>query len=396
MRNDVSLLRLLTVNPPDKNLWINSAVLRLGQVISLQVKMVMSTFQKVTLATCLVLCVALLLPKMLLSRGRKEAAEGTGHLPPMMHRQLAPERPAGSGFSRAHNTEAIARAKGAGTGAGMGGKSNLAGQIIPVYGFGILLYILYILFKITSKGSSKPTENRFPSVRSENKKRKITDFELAQLQDKLQETELMMENIVSNVHHSPDRVKGVMADQEESLLQQLTEITRVMQEGKMVDDVAPQKKNQDDWEGPADYPEEPQPFWTHPHCCCQHHGPQTHTEKTDTERTQADGADIPEDATGGAEVEEAENDGGVLESDLTAAPEEAEDPQGDQHQEGGGAAEEDLDGVLQELEVEVSLKMTSVVEQEKLEDLSQVTEAEASCSSVRRRNRRRRAKKASH
>lgn len=39
------------------------------------VVMAMSTFQKVTLATCLVLCVALLLPKMLLSRGRKDAAE---------------------------------------------------------------------------------------------------------------------------------------------------------------------------------------------------------------------------------------------------------------------------------------------------------------------------------
>lgn len=39
------------------------------------VTMAMSTFQKVTLATCLVLCVALMLPKMLLSRGRKDAAE---------------------------------------------------------------------------------------------------------------------------------------------------------------------------------------------------------------------------------------------------------------------------------------------------------------------------------
>lgn len=66
----------------------------------------------------------------------------------MMHRQKAPERTAGASFSRAHNPEAIARAKGAGTGAGGGGKSNLAGQIIPVYGFGILLYILYILFKV--------------------------------------------------------------------------------------------------------------------------------------------------------------------------------------------------------------------------------------------------------
>lgn len=68
---------------------------------------------------------------------------------------MAPEsrgqRAAGSaGLSRAHNPEAISRAKGVGqgTGAGTAGKSNLAGQIIPVYGFGILLYILYILFKV--------------------------------------------------------------------------------------------------------------------------------------------------------------------------------------------------------------------------------------------------------
>ena len=45
------------------------------------------------------------------------------------------------------------------------------------------------------------------------------------------------------------RLKGVSADQEESLLQQLTEITRVMQEGQLVDDVTPEKKDQDDWEG---------------------------------------------------------------------------------------------------------------------------------------------------
>lgn len=31
------------------------------------------------------------------------------------------------------------------------------------------------------------------------------DFELTQLQEKLRETELVMENIVSSAHHSPDR-----------------------------------------------------------------------------------------------------------------------------------------------------------------------------------------------
>ncbi|XP_076588156.1 protein RIC-3b [Chaetodon auriga] len=374
--------------------------------------MAMSTFQKVTLATCLVLCVALLLPKMLLSRGRKDAAErpeGPGRLPPMMHRQMAPEgrgqRAAGSSFSRAHNPEAIARAKGAGTVPGAGGKSNLAGQIIPVYGFGILLYILYILFKITSKGNSKPSEGRFPSVRSENMKRKITDFELAQLQEKLRETELVMENIVSSAHHSPDRVTGVTADQEESLLQQLTEITRVMQEGQLVDKVVPEKKTQDDWE---EDPEEPQQYWEHS-CCCQHsqqHGsPQTETE---AERTQTDGADlenVPEDVTGGGDAEETE---AARESDFTAVSEEgvgkesdlgANETADDHEQKAGGGKidlgvpEEDLAGVLKELEL--SLKMTSMMEQEKMEDLSKSPQTDTSCSTVRRRNKRRRAKKAS-
>lgn len=85
-----------------------------------------------------------------------------------MNRQKTPDRAASAGFSRAHNTEAIARAKGAGTGAGGGGKSNLAGQIIPVYGFGILLYILYILFKVErpSRCSSLSGRTSFGPLKS--------------------------------------------------------------------------------------------------------------------------------------------------------------------------------------------------------------------------------------
>ena len=41
------------------------------------------------------------------------------------------------------------------------------------------------------------------------------------------------------------------ADQEESLLQQLTEITRVMQEGQLMEGMTPEKKAQDNWEGQA-------------------------------------------------------------------------------------------------------------------------------------------------
>ncbi|XP_062419035.1 protein RIC-3b [Pungitius pungitius] len=430
------------------------------------VAMAMSTFQKVTLATCLVLCVGLLLPKMLLSGGRKDAAEGSGRFPSMMQRQAAPEaRGQRAAGARAKGPEAPARAKGGGAGAGTGGKSNLAGQIIPVYGFGILLYILYILFKITSKGNSKPSESRFPSVRSENKKRKISDFELVQLQDKLRETELVMENIVSNVNHSPDRVKGVTADQEESLLQQLTEITRAMHEGKLVEDMAPEKKNQEDWEEAADYPEEPQQAWEHPPCCC-HHGPQAQPDRTPADGAApedgggdaADGADLqdgggggggdaadgadPEggggggDAADGADPEDGggdaadgadPEDGGGGDAADGADPEDGGGGGGDaadgaDPEDGGGGGGDAADGADPEdggggggdaadgaedpskerdsleagperagEELELTLKMTCVTEQE------EATETEASsCGAVRRRNKRRRAKKASH
>ncbi|KAF7658216.1 hypothetical protein LDENG_00015700 [Lucifuga dentata] len=366
--------------------------------------MAMSTFQKVTLATCLVLCVALLLPKMLLSRGRKDAAErpdGSGRFPPMIHRQMAPDqKAAGSHFSRAHNPEAIARAKGAGSGPGpgTGGKSNLAGQIIPVYGFGILLYILYILFKITSKGKTKPSENKFPSVRSENMKRKITDFELTQLQEKLRETELVMEDIVSNAQHGPDRVKVVTADQEESLLQQLTEITRAMQEGQLMDGVDPETKVQDDWE---DYPEEPHQYWERPHCCCHHS--QRNSPQPEAQKTEAAGTDLEEkaeDVLGQGHHETSEDV--KKDADREAVMEEDAGVNEKEHvyDEEEGQGETDLDvlkgdqaGVLEE--VELSLKTSSEMEQGKTESV-QPAETETACSHVRRRNRKRRVRKDSH
>lgn len=66
------------------------------------------------------------------------------------------------------------------------------------------------------------------------------------------------------------------------------------------------------------------------------------------------------------------------------------------HRDGGidlGVPEEELTGVLEELEL--SLRMTSTMEQEKVERLSWLTETESSGGAVRRRKRRRRAKKAS-
>ncbi|XP_061534313.1 protein RIC-3b [Phycodurus eques] len=333
--------------------------------------MAMSTFQKVTLATCLVLCVALLLPRMLLSHGRKDASEG--HFPPMVHRHMAPEgrgqrAAAGSGpSSRAHKAEAVvARTKGGGAGAGLGtaAKSNLAGQIIPVYGFGILLYILYILFKITSKGSTQPPLGRYSSHCSKNTKRKITDFELVQLQEKLRETEMVMENIVSSAQRSPDRgSKGVNVDQE-SLLQQLTEITRVMQEGQLVEGVAtPMKNHQEPWE--EDEEEDPHDLWERHRCCCQHSpcGSQTQAGEDDA----AD--NFPAGVLGADQADEdpGAGSGAKEKQEVHLNEKEQREREGQEQQSQLGVPNEELPGVLKELEL--TFKMTSAMEREKMDYL---------------------------
>ncbi|XP_033913423.3 protein RIC-3-like [Acipenser ruthenus] len=229
--------------------------------------MSMSTFQKVTLVSCLVLCISLLLPKMLLSRGKKEAGQqeaGPGRFPPTMHRQKM-------SFPQSHNAEAVAKAKGGSGGGGGtgGGRTSFMAQIIPVYGFGILLYILYILFKITSKGTNTKPDQRFPALNNRNMKTKITNYELAQLQEKLKETEEVMETIVSKVEHNPDTIKSVTSEHEEKLLRQLKEITRAMQEVKLIEGISPEKEAEEgpymeDWEG---YPEETFPIYDEPACC---------------------------------------------------------------------------------------------------------------------------------
>ncbi|XP_024912199.1 protein RIC-3b isoform X2 [Cynoglossus semilaevis] len=309
----------------------------------------------------------------------------------MMHRHANPEarnqRAASAGYSRAHNSEAVAKAKGGGTGAGTGGKSNLAGHIIPVYGFGILLYILYILFKITSKGSSQPPEGRFSSVHAEKTKRKITDYELAQLQEKLRETEMVMENIVSSAHHSTDRVKGVTADQEESLLQQLTEITRVMREGQLVDGVSPENKVQEDWGG---FPEEPQRNWDHSHCCCQH-SPQTETEAEAADSDLME--NIPaEDIKGRVDPEEEEGklvtEGHEADVELESNQQVIESVERHEEEERGATVDldlpEEMNGILEE--VELTPNMGSMMKPEKMENLIRPVEMEPA---VRRRNKRR-------
>ncbi|KAM6157705.1 protein RIC-3 isoform 2-T2 [Rhynchocyon petersi] len=234
--------------------------------------MAYSTVQRVALASGLVLAVSLLLPKAFLSRGQRQepppAPEGKlGQFPPMMHHHHTPsDGPTpGARFQRSHLAEAFAKAKGAGGGTGgSGGGSGrgLMGQIIPIYGFGIFLYILYILFKL-SKGKASAEDQKYSTAVPGNSHRKITNFELAQLQEKLRETEEAMEKLINRVGPNGERTQTVTSDQEKRLLHQLREITRVMKEGKFVDRPSPEKEAEEapymeDWEG---YPEETYPVY---------------------------------------------------------------------------------------------------------------------------------------
>ncbi|NXI08680.1 RIC3 protein, partial [Irena cyanogastra] len=192
-------------------------------------------------------------------------------LPPRMHSHATPDGRAVPHFPRSHLAEAVAKAKAGGGGSGSTGGSGrgLVGQIIPIYGFGIFLYILYILFKLASKGRTTPAERKCPPATPGNMKRKITDYELTQLQERLRETEEAMEKLINRVGPMYEsKTQNVTTDQEKMLLQQLREITRVMKEGKFIDDISPEKEAEEapymaDWEG---YPEETYPVYDNSDC----------------------------------------------------------------------------------------------------------------------------------
>ncbi|XP_014810334.1 PREDICTED: protein RIC-3 isoform X2 [Calidris pugnax] len=246
--------------------------------------MAYSTCCRVAMVSCLVLCVSLLLPRTFLSRGGGRQEPGAaplaapappegklGRFPPRMHYQVTPDSRATPHFPRSHLAEAVAKAKAGGGGSGSTGGSGrgLVGQIIPIYGFGIFLYILYILFKLASKGKTVAGERKCPIAAPGNLKRKITDYELTQLQEKLRETEEAMEKLINRVGPNCDsRTQNVTTDQEKRLLQQLREITRVMKEGKFIDGISPEKEAEEapymeDWEG---YPEETYPVYDNSNC----------------------------------------------------------------------------------------------------------------------------------
>ncbi|XP_013982687.1 protein RIC-3-like isoform X2 [Salmo salar] len=146
----------------------------------------------------------------------------------MMHHLQMPEQGLrqwmeGTHDSGPHSPEVLAKVKGMGTLQIRGAtKSNLISQAIPIYRFGILLYILFIIFKMTTRPKGKSTKLvcRFPTMSSEAWQKKRND--------ELLETERVMERIVSRRSSTPDSrtsSKVRRASKQEKLLQKLSKIS---------------------------------------------------------------------------------------------------------------------------------------------------------------------------
>uniref|UniRef100_A0A3B4B704 Resistance to inhibitors of cholinesterase protein 3 N-terminal domain-containing protein n=1 Tax=Periophthalmus magnuspinnatus TaxID=409849 RepID=A0A3B4B704_9GOBI len=189
--------------------------------------MSITTCQKVTLISCSVLCVSLFLPRMLLPRAKEDTVQKEGKVCSsccqMHHWGLS------LGGHTLSDATTVARLR------GIGRKTNLMTQVIPIYGFGILLYIVYIIYKVQQRCD----------VQNE-------DYELVKLQRRLLQTEQMMEMIVSGKSRGSKR--------EEKLLRHLRQITELMQEGRL-EGTSPEMEAEEvpyfaGWEG---YPEETYP-----------------------------------------------------------------------------------------------------------------------------------------
>ncbi|KAG8001570.1 Rhombotin-1, partial [Nibea albiflora] len=202
---------------------------------------------------------------------------GPGFYPPVMHQLSLPEDPEQWGvdpsYTMTHSAEAMAKVKGI----TRGKKYNLMAQVIPIYGFGIFLYIFYIIYKLTCKGKTTKSGN-YPSVPRASMESNITnDCELARLQRRLLHTESMMAKIVSRKSRSSGKFlsgrgrksKTATSKKEEKLLRQLRQITQLMQEGRL-EGASPEMEAEEvpygaDWEG---YPEETYPVYDDSYKSC--------------------------------------------------------------------------------------------------------------------------------
>ncbi|XP_028812566.1 protein RIC-3 [Denticeps clupeoides] len=321
--------------------------------------MSITTFQKVTLVSCLVLCLSLFLSKLLLHRGRSDAVQrkvGPGHFPPTMQQQI-PERFEQWGtegpYSVALTSEAIARAKAKGA-MGARNKSNLIGQVVPIYGVGILFYILHIFIKLTRKGKTTKQAHRLP-IDPDHHMRNMTNDDLARLQSKLGNKGLKDVPTSS----STNSLEAATQRQERKLLRRMKKITQMVEEAGRAEGASPEMEAEEvpyteDWEG---YPEETYPEYDEP--CLTHRYDTLVIKEPDPDIPSAE--ELAERMEEGHEEEE-EKEKTQVEDKLHDA-EEKEEEEGEEEDDEDEDDEEDQDEMEQGQEFE---------EVQEVEDMEQV------------------------
>uniref|UniRef100_A0A3Q2QG53 RIC3 acetylcholine receptor chaperone n=1 Tax=Fundulus heteroclitus TaxID=8078 RepID=A0A3Q2QG53_FUNHE len=263
-----------------------------------------------------------------------------------------------------YTVEAMAKDKGS----GRGKKYNLMAQAIPIYGFGILLYILYIMYKLTCKGQINKS-GLYSTERTTNLSNiSATDYELARLQEKLVRTEMMLERIVSGRNHCSSsgrrrKSKTSVSKKEEKLLRQLRQITLLIEEGRL-EGASPEMEAEEvpysaDWEG---YPEETYPAFDDP---CKRH--KYETIRLEEYQSQPTAEALAE------RMEQEEEE--IMARKLSIVQEEDEEEQEKEEE----SAEEDLDEEEEEDDIEEELGEIEeeVEEAEEEKELEYVEEEDA-------------------
>ncbi|XP_053094241.1 protein RIC-3 [Pangasianodon hypophthalmus] len=216
--------------------------------------MLVSGIQRITLLSCLVLSMALFLPKLFLSAGEEKLllhSEAVGPGSPVRYGhgassgeddQWTPE----SLYTTRQNPETFSHTKTL-------RKSTLLAQVTPIYGFGIFLYIIYIFYKSSQRNGFRAREEGSVKVFEE---RCTCEYCVSQ------EVALIF------MYRPGYRCRKDRSGREERKLQDLTKITHMLVEGRPLEDVTPEVEAEEtpysaDWEG---YAEETFPQYEVPLC----------------------------------------------------------------------------------------------------------------------------------
>lgn len=185
-----------------------------------------SGFRRVAVLCCVAACFSLLAVKVFVPMATRETPH-SGQGAPRQFPKQTPQRPLGPQPERprmggSHIPEARARHHANSQPATS--NRSIMGQVLPVYCLGIFIYVVYILFKITTRKDGSQPKKLVKCLSGSG----LSEHQLIQLKQRLEDTERALEKLASKVGPFSDGRSG--GEQEERLLSQLQEIARTLRE----------------------------------------------------------------------------------------------------------------------------------------------------------------------